>query len=437
MSKHWQAEITDSELGTVAGRGTSRIAHLMLFLILAFFVCFLLWAHNATLEEVTRGEGRIVPSSQIQVVQHFEGGIVTDILVEEGEAVEQGQVLLHIENRLADAGLAEKTELYRSLLAKGARLSAESGEADTITFPGNLADVDPEMVDNERFLFESRRDQLEQQIEILIDQRKQKQQEMEELTARVARLEIQLDLAREEETIMVPLVAQNLVPRIDLLRVTQDLEKLRAEIESATLSLPRIRTAINEANRRIQERRVAFVTEARQELNEVRAQSARVREEIEAGTERAGRSEVRSPVRGTVNKLATNTIGGVVRAGDPVAEIVPLEDSLLVEARIKPSDRAQLYRGLPATVKISAYDFTIHGGLDGVLVDISADTILDEQGESYYRIRLKTNENQLADDKPIIPGMTATVDILTGEKTVLQYLLKPITKARQDALRER
>ncbi len=433
----WEDEIADIEDGRGPGRGASRVAHVMLFAVAAFFVTFLLWAHNATLEEVTRGEGKIVPSGQTKTVQHFEGGIITEILIEEGQIVEDGQVLMRVENRSAEAQLSEKLKLYRNLRAKATRLAAETQMADSLDFPDELRQSSPEVVRNEQLLFDSRRQQLQQQISILEDQRIQKSQELQELTAKVAQAQEALRLAKQEEELTRPLVEQGASSRIDLIRIEQKLQELRSEIESVQLAIPRTRSAISEAERRIQEKRTTFRTEAQQELNEVRVEAERVKEEIEAGVDRAERTEVRSPVRGTVNKIVINTLGGVVQPGDPVAEIVPLGDSLVVEARIKPSDRAQLYRGLPATVKVSAYDFSIYGGLDAELIDISADTLVDEEGESYYRIRLRTHETSLGEDKPIIPGMTATVDILTGEKTVLQYLLKPIIKAKQNALREK
>lgn len=433
----WEDEIADIEEGRGPGRGASRVAHVMLFAVGAFFVTFLLWAHNATLEEVTRGEGKIVPSGQTKTVQHFEGGIITDILVEEGEVVQEGTVLMRIENSSAEAQLSEKLKVFRNLRAKAVRLSAETQGLQSLSFPEELRQTSPEVVRNEQLLFAARQRQLQQQINILEDQRTQKSQELRELNAKVAQAKEALALAQQEEALTRPLVEQGASSRIELLRIEQKLQELRSEIQSVELAIPRTRSAISEAERRIEEKRTTFRTEAQQELNEVRGEAARVQEEIEAGIDRAQRTEVRSPVRGTVNKLIINTLGGVVRAGDPVAEIVPLGDNLVVEARIKPSDRAQLYRGLPATVKVSAYDYSVYGGLDAELIDISADTLVDEEGVSYYRIRLRTAQNSLGEDKPIIPGMTATVDILTGEKTVLQYLLKPIIKAKQNALREK
>ena len=417
--------------------GASRVAHILLAMIVLFFAAFLTWAYNATLDEVTRGDGRIIPSSQTQVVQHLEGGIVSQILVREGEIVEQGQALLRIENRSAEAELTDKRRQYVARLATAARLQAEATDTAEIAFPARVLTEAPELAQAENQLFLRRQEQLEQQIQILDDQRVQKIQELQEMISKKGQIERQLSLTQQEYNILRPLVDSGASSQIDLIRVQQTLEELRAQIESTDLAVPRTRAGVSEARRRVEEKRSSFQTEAQEELNTINVEASRLLEDIAAGEERAVRTEIRSPVRGTVNKVLINTIGGVVRPGDDLVEIVPLEDALVVEARIKPSDRAQLFPGQPAVVKLSAYDFSIHGGLDAELIDISADTITDDQGETFFRIRLRTDRNRLGEDQPIIPGMTATVDILTGEKTVLQYLLKPILRAQQNALRER
>jgi adhesin transport system membrane fusion protein len=237
--------------------------------------------------------------------------------------------------------------------------------------------------------------------------------------------------------LLSPLVQQGVTPRLDLIRVQQQMQDLRMEAEATKLSVPRTEVALRESRRRVDEKITAFRAEAQQELNRKKAEVNAVGPTLTAEADKVTRTEVRSPVKGTVNKVLISTIGGVIQPGQDLMEIVPLDDKLIVEAKIRPSDRAALRPGLQAVVKVTAYDFSIHGGLPATLFDISADTIVDEQGESFYRIRLRTDQNNLGPDKPIIPGMTATVDILTGQKTVLDYLMKPILKARQNALRER
>lgn len=433
----WEDEIKIAELGSGVDRGANNVAHILMLAVVGFFGTFLLWAYNATLDEVTRGEGKIVPSGQTKIIQHFEGGIVTEILVDEGDIVEQGAVLLRVQNVSGETDLAAKKEQYRTYLAMGARLEAETQGLEAIDFPDEVLANASSSARNEQTLFQSRRRQLQQQVQILRDQRSQTVQELRELEAKVGQLDGQLQLSQQEAAILEPLVRQGAASQVELIRVRRDMEDMESQIQSVKLAIPRTRSAVSEANRRIDEKNASFVAEAQQELNEVRVKAASLEEEIRAGVDREQRTDVRSPVRGSVNKMLINTIGGVVRPGDPILEIVPLGDKLIVEAKILPADRAQLYPGLPATVKVSAYDFSIHGGLAATLLDISADTITNEEGDSHYRIRLRTEDNNLGPDKPIIPGMTATVDILTGEKTVLENILSPAVDAWEKALTEK
>ncbi len=436
-NKSWEKQISESEMGPMVGRSASRIAHLLLFSVLAFFVLFIFWAYNAKLDEVTRGSGKIIPSGQTKKVQHLEGGIIENIFVVEGEEVKKNQVLLRISNKNAEADLAEKRKHYLNFLATGARLLAETKGSDIINYPEEVMLEAKTLARNESLLFKLRRDQLNSQVSILNDQYAQKSQELNELNAKAKQLEKSRSIIMQELNLLRPLVKSGISPKIDLIRVEQKVQGLNAEIDGITFAIPRTRSQITEAKRRINEKINTFKTEAQQELNLIRSSAIQLREELSAGLDRAVRTYVRSPVAGIVNEIFKNTIGGVVRAGDDLVEIVPITDNLLVEARIRPADRAHLWPGLPAMVKVSAYDFSIYGGLKAKLIDISPDTIVDEKGETYYRIRLRTISNNLAKDKPIKPGMTADVDILTGQKTVLDYLLKPLLKAKQNALRER
>ena len=434
---NWDHGIFEAESNSGSGRSARFWAQVMLFLIAAFFVTALLWAQGAVLDEVTRGEGKVIPSGQTKIVQHFEGGIVAEIAVQEGQIVEAGDVIMRVENRLATAELAEKTKQYRSLLAQASRLQAEATGASEIAFPEEVLEHASDRARDQNDVFQTNLTELRGKIKIRETQRVQALQELRQKTAQVTQIENQLEIARQELDLVQPLVAAGAASQQELLTARKTVVQLEAELEDVQLSIPRIRSQIQEATSTIEQELSAFRAKAQQDLSQIRIDAERLREELTAGQDRARRTDIRSPVRGTVNKILINTIGGVVKPGDPVAEIVPLEDSLLVEARIKPADRAQLYPGLKAVVKVSAYDFSIYGGLDAELVDISADTILDEEGKPYYRVRLSTKETSLGEDKPIIPGMTATVDIITGEKTVLQYLLKPIIKARENALNER
>jgi membrane fusion protein, adhesin transport system len=424
------------------GAGLHRprgFAHLLLVAIAAFLALFFAWASWATLDEVTRGQGRVIPSTQVQVVQNQEGGIVSQLLVREGQIVEAGQVLLRIDNVRAASDLRENRKRYLALLGALARLRAEVDNSGIEFAPEVLADAS-EVERNERALYDARQQALRSELAILKSQATQRQQELAELQRHLGQLQGSYELALEELKITEPLAAKRVVPKLDLLRLKREVNDLEGEFESTQLGIERAKSASLEAQDRIEDKSLSFRADAQRELNVVQAEAAALEEKIAADTDRVERTEVRSPVRGTIKQLFVNTLGGVVQPGEDLAEIVPLEDTLLVEAKVRPADIAFLRPGQAATVKVTAYDFSIYGGLDAVVEDISADTIVDENGERFYRIRVRTSDNTLkkaGTPLPIIPGMTTQVDILTGEKTVMDYLLKPILRARQNALRER
>jgi membrane fusion protein, adhesin transport system len=414
-------------------------AHLLLFAIAAFFAIFLAWASWATLEEVTRGDGKVIPSRQVQVVQNLEGGIVAELLVRDGEIVERGDVLVRIDNVGAASELRESRQRHLALLGALGRLRAEVDASDVAFVPEVLAEA-PDVERNERALYRARQDALQSELDVLKIQVSQREQELSELATRLDQLSRSHALALEELKITEPLAASRVVSKVQLLRLQREVSDLAGELEATRLAEPRVEAALREAKRRIEERQLNFRAEAQRELNAVQAEAAALHEVITGEADRVSRTEVRSPVRGTVKRLLVNTLGGVTQPGADLIEIVPLEDNLLVEAKVRPADIAFLHPGQPAMVKVTAYDFAIYGGLDAVVEDISADTISDEHGESFYRVRVRTHDNALykaGEPLPIIPGMTTQVDILTGKKTVLDYLLKPILRAKERALRER
>ena len=293
---------------------------------------------------------------------------------------------------------------------------------------------------NEVALYRARRAALDSELEILRTEAEQREHELAELGNRLGQLERSHQLAIEELKITEPLAVKRVVPKVELLRLQRQLNDLAGELETTRLAVPRVESGLRGARRQIEERTLSFRAEAQRELNAVEAEAAVLAEAITAEADRVERTDVRSPVRGTIKQLLVNTVGGVIQPGEDLVEIVPLEDTLLVEARIRPADIAFLRPGQPAVVKVTAYDFSIYGGLDAIVEDISADTITDEHGDHFYRIRVRTTDSALDEagqTLTIIPGMTTQVDILTGEKTVLDYLLKPILLARERALRER
>lgn len=372
--------------------------HWGLYLTVFFILVAIVWAHFAVLDEITAGEGKVIPSSRIQVIQNLEGGILANLLVTEGQLVNKDQVLLYIDDTKFESSYREGHSRYLALLAAANRLEAEA-QGKPLEFVEEVTEKAPQIVVQETQLFESRKRALEESL---------------------ASLRRSYELALKELQMTEPLIKKGAVSEVELLRLRRQVNDLKGQIE---------------------DRRNQFRADAQLELNRNRADIAGLIQNNVANQDRVTRATVRSPVRGIVKRIYVSTIGGVIQPGMDILEVVPVEDELLIEAKIRPTDIAFLHPGQIATVKISAYDFAIYGGLQAQLEHISADTITDEKtNESYYQIYVRTDKNYLGSIEkplPIIPGMTATVEIITGKKSVLQYLLKPLLKAKEKALRER
>lgn len=419
---------------------TPRGGRVLLWAIFGFVATALTWASWAELDEVTRGSGKVIPSSQIQVVQNLEGGILSALFVSEGQQVEKGEVLLQIDDTRFSSSLRESKLQLVTLKAKAARLEAEvSGEIFSPT--PELLELGASVVRDELELYRTRRQELDQAKSILDDERRQITQELAELRAKRSKLDRSYKLVAKELQISRPLKDAGAISEVEILRLERQVNELKGELEGAQLAIPRARSKLRAAEKKIEEANIQFANEARAELNTVNAELLQMKETNVALEDRVERTAVRSPVKGTVKQVMFNTVGGVIKPGDELVEIVPLDDTLLVEAEVSPKDIAFLYPGLKTIVKISAYDFAIYGGLEGRLEHISADTITSERDEeSYYLVRIRTDKTSLGSESkplPIIPGMLAEVDILTGKKTVLDYILKPILRARDRAMRER
>ncbi len=429
-----------SEVDAAIHRKGSSIAFVLTLVIALLMVTFVVWAHFTVLDEVTRGMGSVIPSQKVQVIQNLEGGILQEISVEENQIVNKGDILIRIDNALA-------ASQYRDAFTKAAeheaailRLNAEIAGKSKLVFPETFKGADPQVMRDQQAIFRARNELLQAELNVLRSQHSQKQQEIAEMKSRKAQLEEGIGLAKQQRDIAKPLVDQGVYARVDYLALERDISSLQGDIDALRLAIPRIRQAANEASRRIEQRRAEVKTQALDEMNSRRGELKSLQQIMSAGEDRVTRTDVRSPVRGTIKQINLNTIGGVVRPGESILEIVPLDDTLLIEARIRPADIAFLHPGQKAMIKITAYDFAIFGGLDGVLEAISADTIEDDDGESFYKVKLRTQKNAIAyrgEELPIMPGMTASIDILTGKKSVLAYLLKPILRAKQNALRER
>ncbi len=415
--------------------------HLILIVSALFLLIGLIWANFAVLDVVTVGQGKVIPSSNMQVIQNLEGGIVKDIRVKVGDIVERDQVLMIIDDTRFVSSLKENETQIAALRAKIIRLTAETnGEA--LKFPKELQEQYPQYINSETNLYESRKNELQVKLNILRDDVEQKKQELEGARQKKDQLQRSLDLVKKELSLTKPLVSQGAVSEVDVLRLERTVNDMAGELEQTSLSIPKLESALAGSQKKIDELLITFKTEALSDLNTARAEYNKLTESTKAAEDRVKRTIVRSPVRGTVNEVKVTTIGGIVQPGQDLIKIVPLDDTLLIEANIRPADIGFLRPGLPATVKISAYDFSIYGGLKAVVEHISADTITDEKGNPFYQIRVRTTERSYLIGKhgerlQIIPGMSATVDILTGQKTVLEYLLKPIIKAKKNAMRER
>ncbi|MCB1532673.1 MAG: HlyD family type I secretion periplasmic adaptor subunit [Alphaproteobacteria bacterium] len=414
--------------------------HLLFVFIVAFFVIFVLWANWATLDEVTRGEGKIVPSSEVQALQTLEAGIVEEFMVREGDEVEAGQILMRLSDIDASSDLGANEARYLGLLASITRLQAEAEGAMTVEFPEEVMKGAPRSVTEEMNTFRANQQQLQNQLNVLQQQLAQRDQEVRELSTRVADTRSVIGLQQQEKDMVAPLVARGSAPELELLQLDRTIKEKNAELNSYQGNLGRARAAVDEAKARIEEARTAVQAQAQTELSAKLIEMSEIKERLSALTERKTRTELKSPVNGIIQELTVNTIGGVVSPGEDLIKIVPKDDVLIVEAKIRPSDRAFIHPGQKAVIKITAYDFSIYGGLDGELTYISQDTFEDEKGEVYYTVRLTTEKNHLIHNgeiKPITTGMVASVDILTGDKTVMQYLLKPFIKTLDKAMNER
>ena len=417
-----------------------RIVRLTIWGVIGFFVFMLLWAHFAIIDEVTKGEGKAIPSSRIQKIQNLEGGIVAQIYVHEGQIVEAGAPLIRLDDTRFASNVGETEAERVSMELRVERLSAEVDDR-----PLKITDAArkavPNQVSNEESLYASRRQQLADEIGGLQQQLLQRQQELREFSSKQEQYRNSLNLLRQEIGMSEPLVAQGAISPVEVLRLKRSEVETRGMLDGTTLAIPRAQAAINEVQRKVDETRGKFRSEALAQLNEARTLLSKAQATSKGLEDRVSRTMVTSPVRGIVKQMLVNTVGGVIQPGSDMAEVVPLDDTILVEAKIRPQDIAFLHPGQEAMIKFTAYDYTIYGGLKGKLEQIGADTVMDEEKKNtFYIIKLRTDRSHLGtDEKPllIIPGMVASVDIITGKKSILSYLLKPIIKARAEALHER
>ena len=427
----------EAEAQQVMSRDKTHRAQAIVRAAVLMVVVLLVWASLAHVQEVTRGEGKVIPSKQLQIVQSLDGGVVSEILVREGQVVDAGQLLLKIDETRATSGVRESAAQGFALRARQARLRAlAEGSAFVAPAMRNEAE-EGRILTEERSLYDAKMNELRNLLGINQQQLQQRQQELSEMRARKSSADRSLELNQQELTKTRPLLATGAVSEVDILRLDREVSRSRGESEQAAAQISRVQAAIGEAQRKSQETELAFRNEARRDLAEVMGKLNALNEGAVALTDRVDKAQVKSPVRGRIQRLFANTVGGVVQPGKDIVEIVPLDDNLVLEAKVAPRDIAFIRPDQAATVKFTAYDFSIYGGLEAKVENISPDTIVDERGNAFYLVRVRTTQPNFSAKMPIIPGMTAEVDILTGNKTVMSYLLKPVLKGKAYALSER
>ncbi|MGL4634881.1 MAG: HlyD family type I secretion periplasmic adaptor subunit [Beijerinckiaceae bacterium] len=418
---------------------TARWAKTTTIALTGLVAAFCGWAAMAKVEEVTRGEGKIIPASRIQIVQNLEGGIVRQISTKEGAVVNAGDVIINIDTTGAGSSFEERREKLIGLRAVVARLSAQA-EGTALAMPDDILTDRPKLAHEQQELYTNRIREIEAALAGFDLQASQRRQEIVEVKAKIQNLTKSVQIAKDEIDLTRPLVQRGAAARIELIRLEARLNETSGALEAATLAVPRVEQALAEVITKRREKELNEKAEVRQQLAEARVQTSALEQSIKGDADRVERADVRAPVTGLVKTLHVSTIGQIIKPGMDIVEIVPTDSALIVEARVRPQDIAFLRPNLDAIVRLSAYDYTLYGTLKAKVEHIGADSITTEKGETYYLVRARTDRAQLQKDGknlPILPGMVASMDILTGEKTILNYLLRPLSRMRNEALRER
>ncbi|PBC07554.1 HlyD family type I secretion periplasmic adaptor subunit [Mesorhizobium sp. WSM3859] len=413
------------------------------YIVGALFVCFTGWASFAEVDEIARGEGKVIPASKTQVIQASEAGVVQEIAVQIGQTVKKNDLIIRLDNSGNTSSLGEEKAKARALRARIARLQFEqSGNVEgSFPCPTEIQTAAPEICDNEQKLLVARRDNFEVKLSVLKSRLDQREKELDEATANSDRLSKSLAVTDQEAALVEPMVKKGLMARTEQIRVEREQTDLHGQLTLAGETIKKTQAAITEAQLQVNELGLQLQQEALSDLTQALADLSVVDETIRGATDKVARTDIRSPVDGIVNTLDVNTLGAFVQPGAVVAGIVPTSETLLVEARVSPRDVAFIQPNQEALIKVTAYDFSIFGGIEGKVSNITADSLVDQKtGEPYYQVRVATEKSTLTRNGKtysIIPGMICSVDIKTGRKTILNYLLKPINKARQEAMSER
>ncbi|MFT5812403.1 MAG: adhesin transport system membrane fusion protein [Psychroserpens sp.] len=448
-------EMADDVYGAILTQ-TPSIHRLTIWSLTALFVCFFVWAYFAELDRVTRGEGKVIPSTQMQIIQSLDGGVLQELYVKEGMSVKKGQLLARIDDTRFRSDMAQQNKEVDSLRADIIRLQTELTSilvTDVpdwklqinisklrLKFPDDLNESSKKLLLNQQDEYNDRLNNLENKVAIQGYQIIQRQQEINDQNSKIETLKVSLELLERELTLTRPLAENNIVPEVELLRLERNFNDTQGELKSLRTIKYKQQSAFEEAVLKRREEVLNFRADAREQLNELQSKYSRITEAQVGVQDKVKKALIRSPVVGKINTVHINTLGGVVKPGQALLEIVPTEDKLLIEAKILPKDIGFIHIGLPAMVKITAYDFTRYGGLTGIVEHISADTTQDEEGNIFYIIRIKTKDSKIHSkdkkDMPIIPGMLTSVDVIMSKRSVLEYILNPILRAKDMALRE-
>lgn len=408
----------------------------LLYLVSIVLFLLVVWSYFAEIDEVAKGDGKVIPSQQLQVLQSYDGGIVQDILVTEGQTVKKGQVLLRVDPTRFLSSLEENTTQFAALAAKVQRLSALTQDK-ALRFNEELQDAAPSIVENERKLYNSNLAELDEVAAGSDSRVVQRRQDVEEERANLSQYQNVLSLTKKELSVTKPLLASGAVSEIEILRLDREVVELEGNISRSKVAIERGLNAIEEEIIRKEESRLKLINRWNQELTDATGEMATLQQSQTSLEDVVSQADIKSPINGTVQRLLINTIGGVITPGSAVVELIPQDDQLIVEAKVSPKDIAFIRQGQPAILKFSAYDFTIYGGMAAEVQHISADAITNDKDETYYLVRLETKRSIADESLAILPGMIVQVDILTGKKTVLNYILSPLFNVTASALRER
>ncbi|MNK04431.1 Hemolysin secretion protein D, chromosomal [compost metagenome] len=412
---------------------------LFVLALLGGLLLLVIWAYFAPIDMVVRGQGRIVPSDHNQIIQHLEGGIVSAIVVREGAAVRKDQVLITIRDVRASSDQGEGRVKLLGLRARVARLTAEASGQTQLNLPADML-ADP-AGQSEQAAFAARQAKLNGELSILREQATQRQAELNETISRQKSLTDEYALVQQQYQLVHAMYMKSAASQLEDIQAQSRAQDVRSRLNAASSMIPRLRAAISEAQAKVTDGVSRFRAEARADLTTAETELARLSEEMKSRNDRVLRSEVKAPMDGVVNRIFVNTVGGVVKPGDPILEMTPIDDKVVVEANINPTDRAELAIGKPARVKVTAYDYGVFGSMQGKVTEISADTVPEEKGERHYRVKIEVTRDpeqikSAGNSLPLMPGMTATADIVVGRRTVWQYLMSPINRFTQSALRE-